>query len=100
MSDYFVSIRCGAETKQRFAPGSAGERDFVHECTRAIVAKVRLDRSVDAIVKQGVGIFRTEAQVRRAVATVLAETAGPQLRQAILDGIRDVLHDLKAEVRP
>ena len=52
-------------------PGSTGERDLIASIT-------------DAAVKRGVGLFRTEAQVRRAIA----------------DGCHDVLLALKREVMP
>lgn len=52
-------------------PGSLGERDLVDAVTKQIVGK-------------GVGFFRTEARVR----------------QAITDGIAEVIHELKSEVYP
>ena len=54
----------------RIPAGGLLERDLVHVCTEAIVSK-------------GVGFFRTEAQVRR----------------AIEQGITDAIRDLKRESR-
>lgn len=54
-----------------FHPGSQGERDLIEAATEAIVAK-------------GVGVFRTEVQVR----------------QAIRDGLIETLKALKSEVQP
>jgi hypothetical protein len=51
-------------------PGSTGERDLIRAVT-------------DATVRQGVGMFRTEAQVKKAIDTA----------------VREVLLDMKREVK-
>lgn len=71
MSRFRVSIHdtvTGAAA--HLVPGGQGERDLVAAATKAIVAK-------------GVGMFRTEAQVKA----------------AIEEGLQDVLRDLKSEVK-
>lgn len=66
MSDYRISIVRADGQRVLLLPGRAGtsevpgEHDLIQLCTAAIVAK-------------GVGLFKTEAQVRRAIEFGLAE---------------------------
>ena len=55
----------------RLVPGSTGERDMIRAIT-------------DAAVRKGVGVFRTEAQVKKAIDTAIRET----------------LYEMKREVKP
>lgn len=81
-------------------PGSQGERDLVTALTATITANLHLtDTLPDSILEKGVGLFHTEAQVRRAIETALTELA-PRLTIGITSSIQDVLHALKAEVQP
>jgi hypothetical protein len=50
--------------------GSPMERDLIEACTAAIVAK-------------GVGVFRTEAQVKRAIAQGITETVQALKRETV-----------------
>lgn len=58
----------GVVAKSKFDMGGRIERDLIQACT-------------DAIVKKGVGLFKTEAQVK----------------QAIRDGITEAIRELKYE---
>lgn len=71
MSHYHVCIHRNDGQAVTLKPGSHGEREL---CTAII----------EAAVAKGVGLFRTEAHVR----------------QALHEAIHDVLHAVKAEVRP
>lgn len=70
-SIFRISIVRDDEEPVLLHPGAKGERDLVDAITRQVVDK-------------GVGFFRTEAHVR----------------QAIVDGVSEILHALKSEVIP
>lgn len=67
--------------------GGRLERDLIAVCTRVI-----LKYAAPAIVAEGVGFLKTEAQVTRAIETGLP--------QAVERGITEVIHDLKWETEP
>lgn len=70
MSRFRITITNTETGEQaRLVPGSTGERDMITAVT-------------DAVVRKGVGVFRTEAQVRKAIDA----------------GLREVLKALKREV--
>lgn len=70
-SQFVIRVERADGESVELIPGGHGERDFIAACTAAIVAK-------------GVGVFRTEAQVKA----------------AILGGIHDAFLAVKAEVVP
>lgn len=101
MSEYRLQItRADDGAKVRLVPGGKQERDFAKEIVVAFVDKLPTDHMLDALAKKGVGVFRSEAQVRRAMRQVLTDVARPQLEQAILDAVRDVFRHAKNEVDP
>jgi hypothetical protein len=71
MSQYRIAIVRADQGPVYLRPGSVGERDLMEAIANAAVAR-------------GVGLFRTETQVRA----------------AIVEGTRDVLRALKSEVLP
>lgn len=71
MSEYVIAITRADGGRVLLKPGGHAERDLIASVT-------------DAVIGRGVGLFRTEAQVRAAIA----------------QGFDEVLHAMKAEVLP
>lgn len=90
--------------------GGPLEVDFVDAATAAAVRhqahpldQLAFKQSLEeAIVRQGVGVFRTEAQVRRAIQQGLSEALQYQertIRESIARGLDEAIRALKERTR-
>jgi hypothetical protein len=104
-------VHADSKTVVTLPGGGALERDLIAVCTEAILAeRTGLERElVEACTaaitahKWGVGLFRTRAQVERAIAAGLQATLTPpddKLREHIADGITAAIRDLKFATIP
>ena len=107
MSEFRIAILRPDGERVWLVPGrkgtltEPGEHDLIQACTAAIVANLDSQREacLDGIVAQGVGMFRTEAQVRKAVAVGLRDFQS-SIALAVEHGITEVVMAMKTAVLP
>ena len=79
-----------------FPGGRRLERDLIEICAAALVSSEMITACTQTIVDQGVGFFRTEAAVTRAIATGMKDDT---VKHAVGQVITQLFADLKAETR-
>jgi hypothetical protein len=118
-SDYLIRITRADQGPVYLHPGAIGERNLVTAVVDAAIGKeatsVESDVDVvtaviDAAVSKGVGVFTTEAQVRKRLLEAFDEVCGPiraeqglrlkTLREKLTLALKETLKDLKSEVVP
>jgi hypothetical protein len=118
-SEYLIRITRVDGGPVYLRPGGKGERELVATVVEAALGKEATSVEaapdvatavIEAAIAKGVGVFRTEAQVRKRLQEAFDDVCGPiraeqglqikTLRRKLTDAFNETLRDLKTEVVP